>query len=450
MTYTSVGSMEHVPSGHYVGFSARPVLAKSRTPSRDEDFLLPSDVLPIMDTRVYTASNSTTKSSIAESIPDKITGTYHEDYNIVSVHNIIRRKLEAEVQTEIPKLMLKLNEVRVQCDKPQSYLMRARSVDEINKISVMISKIRSGARLAEYDSKAKPLIEEYRKHSGRVKTIVFDNEDEVYKEFDDSTRTRIYVIEQYLEVAADYIEIDVVRKGTRPSDVCRGCGASLTKVATNEEGSIACPECQTEHTSIILTKLAKDWARINMNSTSDDESIENFMRVFIRYQGLQQDQPSFSLYEELDKHFERLGRPTGAEIRKLPLNERGRRGDTTHKMLWNVLSQIGHSESYEDVNLIGHVYWGWTLPNVSQHKEKIISHYIKTQRVFYQIPPEERGRNSSLGTQYRLWRHLQLVGHPCHMDEFKIAENPESIRTHNKLWKLMCEGTKDPEIKYIP
>ena len=119
-------------------------------------------------------------------------------------------------------------------------------------------------------------------------------------------------------------------------------------------------------------------------------------------------------------------------------------------MLWTAISEIGHSAYYEDANLIGHLYWGWTLPNVMHHKETIISHYNKTQKVFYQIPPEERCRNSSLGTQYRLWRHLQLVGHECYMDEFKIAGNSESIRNHNRLWKLMCEGCNDPTINYNP
>ena len=55
------------------------------------------------------------------------------------------------------------------------------------------------------------------------------------------------------------------------------------------------------------------------------------------------------------------------------------------------------------------------------YKEKIISHYVMTQNVFLQIPKEERDRQSSLGTQYRLWRHLRF-GHKCYSDEFKLRE----------------------------
>jgi hypothetical protein len=198
-----------------------------------------------------------------------------------------------------------------------------------------------------------------------------------------------------------------------------------------------------------MTKLAKDGSRINPNNSVDDDSIDNFLKAFTRYQGLQSDCPNEKLYEELDEYFRRQNLPLGHEIRQLPLNERGRRGNTNHLMLWTALSAIERSAYYEDSNLIGHIYWGWTLPDVNQYRERIITHYNKTQKVFYEIPPEQRGRSSSLGTQYRLWRHLQLVGHDCRMDEFRIATNEDSLRTHDYLWRLMCEGADDPDIYYI-
>ena len=175
------------------------------------------------------------------------------------------------------------------------------------------------------------------------------------------------------------------------------------------------------------------------------------MRAFIRYQGLQTDGPDKETIEaELDDYFYSLGLPIGEEVRKFPLRENGYRGDTDHKMLWTALSSIGRSECYEHANLIGKMYWNWPLPEVSEHRQTIISHYNETQSVFHQIPPEDRARISSLGTQYRLWRHLQLVNHPCLSSQFKIAENSDSIGIHNRLWEKMCEGCQNPDIRYIP
>ena len=409
--------------------------------------------LDIVDTRKISSCNTDAQDKyVIEELPNKITGAYNEDYNILYVDEIIRKKLQQEKFTHVQCLKNRLKTLDTMSMQPQTFLMRNRTLDNIRKLQAEISQIESGERLRKYNNRVSDILAKYRQYNGKVKTIIFDVEEkEEYQEMGDDVRRRIGLIDQYLDIASEYIQIDVIRINNRPSDICSGCGTSLAKVATNEDGTIRCPneECQTEHNVIILAKLAKDGSRINTINTADDESIDNFLRALTRYQGLQQDHPDESLYDELDSYFARHDRPSGEEIKILPLNERGRRGDTNHRMLWNALSQIGRSEYYEDANLIGHLYWGWTLPNVAQYKETIILHYNKTQKVFYQIPIEERGRTSSLGTQYRLWRHLQLVGHECYMDEFKIAENPESIRTHNRLWRLMCEGANDPDIQYI-
>ena len=410
--------------------------------------------MDIIDTRKYVSKTiNTVPDIILEDIPTKITGSYNEDYNIIYVDNIIRKKLSQERFSYIEGLKITMSTLEKVSLQPQTYIMREKTLDSISKLKQEIKDIETGEKLRIYNEKVKDILCEYNKYNGMVKTVVFDiKEENLYKELDNKLRYRIYLIDTYLDIAANYITIDVIRINNRPSDICCGCGGSISKVAPCEEGTIRCPNvhCQTEHNVIIQTKMAKDGCRITSSGSTDDESIDNFLRAFIRYQGLQIDQPDNSIYEELDEYFAIHDRPSGDEIKKLPLNDKGRRGDTDHKMLWAALSHIGKSEYYEDTNLIGHKYWGWTIPDVMKYKEIIISHYNKTQKVFYQIPIEERGRNSSLGTQYRLWRHLQLVGHECYMEEFKIAENPESLRTHNKLWRLMCEGTEDDDIYYIP
>lgn len=387
---------------------------------------------------------------ILEDLPTKITGTYNENYNIIYVDEIIRKKLHQEKYNHLQGLKHRYKSLEAVTHKPQTYVMREKTLDEMRKIQTEVHQIETGTKIKIYDERVRQILIEYRKSGGKIKTVVFDVEaEEKYEEFGDEILDRLSLIDRFLDIAADYIEIDIIRINNRPADICAGCGLSLAKVATNDDDTQRCPNCQTEQSVINLSKMAKDGARINSSGSTEDESIDNFIRAFIRYQGLQADRPDESLYDDLDAYFERHDRPYGEEIKTLPLNERGRRGDTNHRMLWTALSAIGRSEYYEDTNLIGHLYWGWTLPDVMHLKERIIAKYLKTQRVYYQIPPEERQRNSSLGTQYRLWRHLQMEGHECYMDEFKIAENPESIRTHHRLWRMMCEGSNDPEIYYI-
>ena len=408
-------------------------------------FLPTSGSLNFFDVTQYTNDSC---GSFVEELPDSITGTYYEDYNIKYVHNIIIKKLKREAKDKVPKLRQELRCLTEASGKPQNWIQRTQTLKDIEKIKTRIHEIVSGRRLDNYLSRVNPIIDEYGKYSGCVKKVVFGIEDEKYQEITDSIRRRMILIDRFFDIADDYITINVIRTSNRPTDMCSGCGISLIDIST-DNGTKICPECETEHSVILLNKLPKDGSRININSSGDDESIDNFLRAFIRYQGLQTEQPDESLYRELDTYFVQHGCMTGEQIRKLPLNSSGRRGETTHAMLLDALKAIGRSDHYEDVNLIGHIYWGWTLSDLSAYKETIINQYMKTQKVFYQIPPEERERNSSLGTQYRLWRHLQLVGHPCSMSDFKIAENETSLRIHNNLWRMMCEGANDPEIYYI-
>lgn len=417
---------------------------KNQIPKNKEVLFGKISEIKLMDTRTYLSKEDI----ILNDIPEKITGTYTVDYNITYIDNIIRNKLLQEKFTVLPKLKLSLVSLETAITKPQTYILREKTLTSIFNTNKEIKKIESGEKLDEYLSKTFDLIAKYKLSSSKIKTVMFED-DGSEPEIDDNTNYRLSIIDRYLDIASDYIQLDIIRINSKKSDMCSGCGICLSKIALNEEGTLRCPECQTEHNVIITTKLSKDNARININSNLEDESIDNFLRAFTRYQGLQCDQPDEKIYEKLDDYFTRNGRPSGEEIRYLEIDRRGFRGDTNHKMLWDALSHVGHSEYYEDTNLIGHIYWGWDLPNVSHLKEKLIDKYIKTQKVFYQIPIEERGRNSSLGTQYRLWRQLQLEGHECYMDEFKIAENSESLRTHHKLWKKMCDGAEDPNIYFI-
>ena len=89
------------------------------------------------------------------------------------------------------------------------------------------------------------------------------------------------------------------------------------------------------------------------------------------------------------------------------------------------------------------------MPNISNYKDIIIKHYKETQKVYNEIPFNIRQRDSSLGTQYRLWKHLQLVGYKCSRKEFNISENKDSLNRHQKLWKYMCDNSESDDIYYI-
>lgn len=378
---------------------------------------------------------------------ENINATYQEDFDIFYVHNIVRSRLKHE-KTRINHYEKELASLKNKIMTKQNYAQRKKSLSEIKELQDIIEYISSERRLKNYLEVAEPILKKYSSCKKEEEILTFGK---VYVpptiSFEDFA-TRLSAIDEMIALCKKYINVEVNRLIQSNSECC-GCGSDMEDVATNDVGLKTCPNCGVQCDAVIVNKLAKDGSRIMSGTSGDDESIENFLRAFMRYQGLQIDQPHQALYQELDEYFIQRGLPIGEEIRSKPLDEFGRRGGTNHKMLWNVLSNIKRAEYYDDTNLIGHIYWGWELPKIMHLKDKIIEHYNLTQKVFHNIPLENRKRSSSLGTQFRLWKHLQLLNHKCFMAEFKIAEDPDSLNTHYELWKLMCEGANNAEIYYI-
>jgi hypothetical protein len=383
-----------------------------------------------------------------EYIPNVITGVYSENYNINYVDNIIRKKLKEEQTIGLNKLKLNKETLERTIMRPQDYISRKSSLLELDNICSEIKEIESCNRLSNYISKSGPILEEYSKYSNKYNTIIFDDNTDNEPVYNEETRKKVIIIERFLNVCKKYININVTYQSTKQDGLCHNCGELLKNAIKTDNGLKRCEECQTEHRSIITYKADRDINRIN-NSSCEDESIENFLKALARYQGLQKVEFNDNFFEELDSYFIQRGNKPACEIKKLPLDKLGRRGGTTPKMIWTAMGKMKYPEYYEDYNFIGHKLYNWTLPNVSKYKEQIIDDYNQTQKIFYQIPIEERMRTSSLGTQYRLWRHLQLVSHECYMEDFKIAEHDNSLKTHHKIWNIMCERCDNPNIYYI-
>jgi predicted Zn-ribbon and HTH transcriptional regulator len=359
----------------------------------------------------------------------KIVDTYVDNYDITYIHNIIINNLKQEIY-KIPYLEKELNNLQSQADKPQTYNVKKEMLLDIAKKK---EYIKNNVKINNYMAESTPIIKKY--------LALVDQ-----KKLDNKNNNLVdKIIDSFLVVANKYIDISVTKLVDYKENNCNNCDYNLTDVTVNQDHMLKCPNCHTEHQSIINKKFTYD---TKINYTNSENDIDNFMKALMRYEGLQE-KPPLIIYEKLDTYFKERGLMTSKEIKSLPYNSNGKKGNTNREMLCNALSAIGYSDYYEDSNLIGHIYWDWKLPNLIHLKPTIIRHYTITQKCFYKIPLAVRDRISSLGTQYRLRRHLQLVGHDCDINDFKIAENATSLHNHDRIWKLMCEMANDPEIYYI-
>jgi predicted Zn-ribbon and HTH transcriptional regulator len=357
----------------------------------------------------------------------KIVDTYINDYDIIYINDVIISLISQE-KNNIINFEKELNEIKLTLKKPHSWNDKKDIMKNILILENIIEDIKND-KLSNYEKSVNNLLREY------IQLKKNNNIAEKHK-----------IIDAYLTIAAKYINIKINRINNIIIDNnCNECNYVLTDIKMNNEGAIRCPKCKTYHQAL-LNKI--NLCDVKIQYINCDKDMENFSKALTRYEGLQ-DKPNKIIYQKLDCYFKERGLPTSDEIKKLPYNDENKKGNTNREMLCKALLYIGYSEYYEDTNLIGHIYWDWKLPDISHLKDKILTHYSITQKIFHKIPLHVRERISSLGTQYRLWRHLQLVGHDCRMQDFKIAENNDSLYNHHRIWKMMCELSQDPDIYYI-
>jgi hypothetical protein len=369
-------------------------------------------------------------------VPSSIEGEYYDDYDLMYVDKAIKSKLYIESQEQNLQMLYIERETLIRgLSEPKPYTQLCEDNAKLRELTEKIIGIETGSVIKMYQESTAPLMEIYLKCKGK------------YEE----SEMRQKVIEKFFGIARQYIPIRVVKKVRElpgSTQCCIECGCDISQLEPSEIG-ITCSWCGTENPELHLSHSDKDSGRVNAANVVEDESVNNFMKEFVAYQGKQPKPPPDWLFDELDSYFASIGRPSKEEIRKMPLGPGGYRGDTCPSLLWETLKHIKRTEYNKDYNYIGKKYWGWHLHDLSHLGGKIREHYLATQAAYNRIPESERGRHSSLGTQFRLRAHLLLLNHDCLDEEFKIAKNPDSVESHRLLWKRMCEEAQHPEIYYL-
>ena len=379
-------------------------------------------------------------------LPERIVGTYTDDFNILEVHACILKHFSLGKNHKMGQLEIQISEEKVKIKQPQTMIDRKKSLKLVDDLVNQLNDIKENISLKKYLGEVETYISEYREMGPKPKIIKFRGASVKSSEtsFDDkSTKEyRLLLISRYLDIARKYIPVNVIRH-VQVENCCSSCGENLDDAIIDEAGTLRC-SCGVLTDTISKTPAYKDTARITTSSRNGYEDKENFVKAFMRFQGKQNNKFQQVLLEELDAYFKNFGMPIGEEIKKRPHDERGRRQGTNRSMMYKALQETGNASVYEDINLLLYLYWGWTLPDISHLETRILEDYEKSQRVYEEIKTD---RSSCLNTQYRLFKHLQLLGYPCRSEDFKIVGTRDIQEYHENMWEKICKELGWPFIK---
>lgn len=182
----------------------------------------------------------------------------------------------------------------------------------------------------------------------------------------------------------------------------------------------------------------------------DNTDRDNFYKALMRYQS--NSEVPEDLLNKLDRDF--FGRyphlqdriRTNAE--KLPLLPNGTRKNTSRPLMLQALKETKNPLFYDRVNAICTVYWKWKTHDLSSLIPTILKDFDATQGV-YNAKIKGKMRKSNLNIQYRLFKHLQVRGHVCSIDDFKMIGGREILIQYDEMWKIMIEGAGISELIFI-
>jgi hypothetical protein len=350
--------------------------------------------------------------------------------DIIEIHCFLRTKIQRRSEQLINQTKILNNRYANAKTKIQQ-----RNIElELNDLSLRKKENQLlKDKYKDYCDEVKTLLSKYNKILPD-KTVIFGKANVQYNQ------DKINGVKEYLSILSKILSYDIIQRN-KPDNICLSCYSVICPLPVSP-GVIVCPHCNEE--KIIYTSSD------TRNKIIDNgyEDIVNFSKTLSRYQGKQKLKFGERLYTKLDNYFKSIKKPIGEDIKKLPLLPTGKKEGTSYDILYQALADTGNSGHYEDSNLIAHNYWGWKLPEIAPGLEKLIlDHYALTQKIFSNMSVELRGRKSSLNTQYRLFKHLELVGFRCSINDFKIPDTEDVVEGYDETWYNMV---KEANLVFYP
>jgi hypothetical protein len=367
-----------------------------------------------------------------------VKATYTTDLNILKINEAVR-SVFAYKYWNLPKMKQQAADIHKNISRPNITINDVnRYKEDYEAIVAEISSIEQDVLWDSYISRASPLLDEYSPlASDETKGIVSVGkmtqvEDEAV------VRTRLSLIKQYIDVAKDYIKLDIVNKLGNEA-TCPGCSKPFDELVIDEDSGMCICRCGYERANLSKSILYKDGSRVNMGNRNNYIEKQNFIKELDYFDSLIGDPPKL-LYVQLDTYFTSIGFPIGEYWENQPLTETGEKLGTSLPIMFEALSRIENSAYFNSINLIVHKYWGWALISLNEYRDKIMGVYNDTKRIYNALPASVKEyRTASLNAKFTLLGIVRALNIPIKTERIKIQETRDSLVLHNKLWKICCD-----------
>lgn len=351
-----------------------------------------------------------------------------KEHTILHIDSMIKSILREEIN-QIPKLLEELRQSEKIREIGHSSSDRMIARKKSLALRENIKDLESTSKLCFYIFKTNEILENYRKllisSSNEFITIGFSNQNVKDKYLTDLKKEEL--ISRYLCIAGEYAKIENYVQNSKRL-ICDVCCSFDFDIDINDSVYI-CNNCRTETKVLSSEPSFKDTSRVNMGSRYYYTKKGHFIEATKRYQGKQTitDVKGFNKVVEILKD----------EMRKHNLKKaRGTKRSVTKDHLYMFLREQKLGDHYDHINLIHQTITGEQCPNIEEMEDKLYDMFDIQEESCITVLVDRR--INSLTVNYKLFKLLQKLGHPCKKDDFyilrTIAKKDEHDDSMEEVW----------------
>lgn len=377
-----------------------------------------------------------------EKISDILKVSYKQNINICQIHQYIKRNFAIR-KTKV-EFFKKLSEVHMERSRSHelTFNQKNKLIRKSKECLDMSQRCDSEEDWINYITGAKNLLLDYVEICEQISKIRISKSPEELN-FTQLIDERIIIIEKYFSVLSQFIRTDISRnhKDFYKCPVCTKIFDEKLIVVEYNHYS-----CECGHSFYLISR---DIAYHNQLSptNSPEDIIDSFTETIDRYCGKQSGViiPD-ELFRQFDTYRINNGNLTGAQIKKLPVEVNkhkekiGNLRGTSVSLLISMLKNTNNTLYYDNINLIGHKYFGWILPDLSDWIGDIMKIYDLTKKVYNRMVNK---RLSVLNGNVILFYILNYLNIPCSKDDFKLMDTKNSSDNYKENWEIM---SKDKDV----
>jgi hypothetical protein len=335
----------------------------------------------------------------------------NEVYDILEIHNNIMTMLDREYDqiVDLKKQLKKLDWIYKNSDNDTE---RQLAHSKIIKLHPQIEIIESGIKQARYIHRTEDILKKYVQILEQPIKIDF-----MGNKLSEENKHKQKLIEEYLSIASDYIDIQPSEPKKTPMN-CKDCNIELQK---EDDYLFVCPNCGLAIKHFASMASYNENNRINVAQRYVYDKRGHFNDSIKKFQGKQNTTISDEVYTDLREKI----KCHDISIEKL-----------TKDHIYEFLKLTGHSDHYEDITLIYSELTHISPPNISHLEQKLFELYDEIDPVYERVKP--MGRVNFLNGQFVLFKLLQKLKFPCKEDDFYILKTREKMLEHDQIWKQIC------------